>query len=130
MAPNPRQHGLSWYQYGQLAGGLPLLWDTVAVHEVRVLTDAGCTTRAFVCAVCAGLVISRRVQWLQDPEALEETKVIHELWAHQSESEVEQSYALLVSQNEQEFYEEFARPMVSETKLSHPRGNHNIRQGI
>ena len=86
--------------------------------------------RLFVCAVCAGLVISRRVQWLQDPEALEETKVIHELWAHQSESEVEQSYALLVSQNEQEFYEEFARPMVSETKLSHPRGNHNIRQGI
>jgi len=79
LAPNPRQHGLSWYQYGQLAGGLPLLWDTVAVHE--------------------------------DPEALEETKVIHELWAHQSESEVEQSYALLVSQNEQEFYEEFARPM-------------------
>ena len=61
---------------------------------------------------------------------MEETKVIHELWAHQSESEVEQSYALLVSQNEQEFYEEFARPMVSETKLSHPRGNHNIRQGI
>eukprot|EP01048_Picozoa_sp_COSAG05_P023121 COSAG05_NODE_4879_length_1338_cov_0.794996_1_plen_61_part_00 len=60
---------------------------------------------------------------------MEETKVIHELWAHQSESEVEQSYARLVSQNEHEFD---ARPMVSGTKLSPPRGKTTIfgKQGI